>query len=247
MALVNLENNKRHYYYEEEMKQYELLKAGNMAAVAESTRMITSCRTGHLSDDPVRNSKYLFVASTTIATRFSIEGGLDSETSYNISDLYISKMDLCGTSEAVMELHREMIACFIRHMANLKKEAVFSKPVVRCMDYIDLHLRMPVRITDLARHVNLNRNYLSGLFAKETGIPVSGYIMRRRIDTARNMLRYSVYSSAQIGEILAFSSQSHFIRCFKKLEGMTPGEYRRMQFRQNILEAAGNRKDLKET
>ena len=40
MAFVNRENNKRHHYYEEKMKQYELLKAGNMAAVAENTRMI---------------------------------------------------------------------------------------------------------------------------------------------------------------------------------------------------------------
>ena len=106
------------------------------------------------------------------------------------------------------------------------------------MEYIDLHLHMPIRLAELAEHVKLNPSYLSVLFKKETGVPVSEYILNRRIDTAKNMLLYSEYSASQISEILTFSSQSHFIRVFKKKEGMTPREYQVLHDRDSLRAAA---------
>lgn len=241
MAYINRENRFRHHYYDEEMKQYVLMKAGDMEAVGESNRMMTSGLNGHLSDDSVRNMKYLFVANTTIATRFAIEGGLDSEIAYNISDLYINKMDLCQTVDEVLEVHREMFAYFTKRMAELKKKSVFSKPVVQCMDYIDYNLHTSIKIAELAEYVDLNQSYLSTLFKKEMNISISDYILKRRIDTAKNMLRYSEYPAAQISEILAFSSQSHFIRCFKKLTGTTPNEYRKLHYCENFEAALEER------
>lgn len=237
LTYINRENNFHHHYYDEEMKQYELLKAGNLAGVEESTRMMTRDFDVHLSEDSVRNVKYLFVACTTLATRFAIEGGLESETAYNISDLYIRKMDLCQSVDEVMNLHHDMFTYFTNQMAKLKKESIYSKPILQCMDFIELHLHLRIKIQELSEYVHLNPNYLSTLFKKETGVTISDYIMQRRIDTAKNMLRYSSYNAAQIGNILAFSSQSHFIRCFKKHTGMTPNEYQKLHFRKSILAA----------
>ena len=95
---------------------------------------------------------------------------------------------------------------------------------------------------DLADHVSLNPTYLATVFKKETGLTIATYIMRRRIDTACNMLRYSEYSASQISEILAFSSQSYFIRCFKQIKGMTPYEYVQRHSEENI--EAARKKDL---
>ena len=76
---------------------------------------------------------------------------------------------------------------------------------------IDAHLHTTLRVAELAAVVSLTPAYLSAAFKKETGVPVSEYIMKRKIDTASNMLRYSEYSASRISEILAFSSQSLFI------------------------------------
>lgn len=172
---------------------------GQEITYTEAVVFMPKMLNGHLSDDSLRNVKYLFVANITIATRFAIEGGLDSEIAYNISDLYINKMDLCQTVDEVLEVHREMFAYFTKQM-----------------------------------YVDLNQSYLSTLFKKEMNISISDYILKRRIDTAKNMLRYSEYPAAQISEILAFSSQSHFIRCFKKLTGTTPNEYRKLHYYENF-------------
>lgn len=234
LAYINRENGFQHHGYAEEMKQYQLMQVGDPEAVEESQRMMRRMFPVGLSADPVRNVKYLFIANITLHTRFAIEGGLDGETAYNASDMYIRKMDLCPSVDEVMELHREMTAYFTNKMANLRKEKVISKPIVQCINYIEAHLHTPIRIRDLADLVSLNPTYLATVFKKETGHTITDYILRRRIDTACNMLRYSEYSASQISEILAFSSQSYFIRSFRQIKGMTPHEYVQRHSEENI-------------
>ena len=50
------------------------------------------------------------------------------------------------------------------------------------------------------------------------------------MEAAQNMLKFSDYTYAEISAILAFSSQSHFIRVFRKQTGYTPKEYRNKFF-----------------
>ena len=66
----------------------------------------------------------------------------------------------------------------------------------------------------------------STLFKQETGMGIASYIRKKRMEAACNMLRYSDIPYAEIAQILAFSSQSHFIQVFKADTGMTPHEYR---------------------
>ena len=77
-----------------------------------------------------------------------------------------------------------------------------------------------------SEHVHLNPTYLSELFKRETGTAISQYITDKRMEAAENMLKYSEYSFDEIAQILAYRSQSHFSKVFKKHSGMTPGEYR---------------------
>ena len=58
------------------------------------------------------------------------------------------------------------------------------------------------------------------------GMGIASYIRKKRMEAACNMLRYSDIPYAEIAQILAFSSQSHFIQVFKADTGMTPHEYR---------------------
>lgn len=174
MEFINRETGWHHHTHAEDTWQFELLKAGDMRAVEEGILRFNSANTGHLSDDPVRNRKYLFVTSVTQACRAAINGGMDSERAYNISDLYIQKMDILETEEEICKLHADMMTFYTKEMAELDRKRVYSRPVVICMDYILL----------------------------------------RKLEAARNMLKYSEYSYAEISAILAFSSQSHFCRIF---------------------------------
>lgn len=231
MEYLHRETADRHHTHTEEMYQYDLLRMGDPKAVEEGVRMFSSNLPGHISDDPLRNYKYLFVACITLASRSAIAGGMDAERAYNISDLYILKMDTLQSVDEVKALHAEMFAFYTKEMAALDKAAVYSKPVILCIDYIYNHLHETIRTQDLAAQVGLNRSYFSTLFKKETGQSVSAYILSKRIEAAQNMPRFSEYSYAEIAAILAFSSQSHFIRVFRSQTGYTPKSFRNRFFR----------------
>jgi len=79
----------------------------------------------------------------------------------------------------------------------------------------------------------LNENYLSKLFKKETGVSVSDYIRDKKVETAKNLLKFSTLSYLNIGTALAFSSQSHFIKVFHQATGYTPKEYQKLYYRSN--------------
>lgn len=220
------ENGRRHFADAEDMQLYELLRTGDPRAVNKAVRMFAMNSPNHVSDDPVRNFKYLFVASVTLACRAAIAGGMESETAYNVSDLFVRKMDQLESIEEIRMLHAEMFAFYTAEVARLDKKAVYAKPVVLCLDYIYEHLHEPIRVSSLAEFAGLNPSYLSTLFKKETGVSISEYVLAKRMEAAKNMLKFSSYSYAEIAAALAFSSQSHFTRVFKRQTGYTPKAYR---------------------
>ncbi len=222
-----------HHSYDEEMRQYEYIKQGNMLGIEESKDMFTSSKTGVLSDDPLRNTKYLFVASMTLVTRFCIEGGMEAETAYTLSDLYIQQADQCTSVTAVETLHTEMVTDLTQRMAAHQKKAVLSRAVLLCMDFIYYNLHTSITVRALAEHAGLSPSYLSRLFKKETGYSISEYIRRKRVEAAENMLKFSDYTYSEISNYLMFSSQSHFIKVFKEITGYTPKSYRNRFFRHN--------------
>jgi len=171
----------------------------------------------------------------TLTTRFAIEGGMEQETAYNTSDLYIQTVDNCTSIDQVRTLHEETCVHFVEQMRKLKKQDIYSKQVIHCIDYIYEHLHESIKINDLANAVNLNPNYLSVLFKKEMGIPVSEYIRRKKVEAAENMLKYSTYSLTEISEYLAFSSYSHFASIFRKYTNYTPKKYSKEFFRISSL------------
>ena len=200
--------------------------------------MFASRLTGHVSDDPLRNLKYLFVASATLASRAAISVGMEDERAFNISDLFIRQMDLLQSLEEVRELQAEMIAYYTKEVAALDKKKVWSRDVLRGMDYIYEHLHESLSARDVAAYVGLSRSYYSTLFKNETGVSLSGYILGKRVEAAKNMLSYSDIPLAEISAILAFSSQSHFNRVFRQQTGYTPRSYR-MRFSERSENTAG--------
>ncbi len=237
----NSERGFAHTPHNVDMLQYEYLKEGNMAAVAASEKVFHPEMQGHLSDDPVRNIKYLFIINTGLASRYAVEGGLDMETAYAISDLYIQRVDRMNSIDEIMMLQKEMIAHYTSQVAQSKKKVIFSKPIIMCMEYIDVHITDSFLLSDVAEYVKLNPNYLSMLFKKETGLSFSAYLQRERIEISKTLLTHSDYSFSQIASSLAFSSQSHFTKVFREHTGLTPAKYRNQYYRKSIT---SNRKEI---
>ncbi len=231
LTFEHREDQFHHHTYDEDMYQYELLRRGDPKALEIGKRMFEGPTTGSLSDDPLTNYRYLFVASITLACRFCIEGGMPAEDAFNISDLYIRQMDSCRSAQEVFALHDTMFRDYLTRMQAVLRREIYSRQVHLCMDYIERNLQQPLTVEILAKELKLSPTYLSALFRKEAGVVLSEYIRRKRIDTAKTLLQYTEFSCLEIAEYLCFSSDSHFAHVFREYTGMTPTDYRKASFR----------------
>ncbi|HPF42505.1 MAG TPA: AraC family transcriptional regulator, partial [Bacillota bacterium] len=70
-------------------------------------------------------------------------------------------------------------------------------------------------------------------FSKQTGMTLQKCILKMKIHESENMLRYTHQSVGEISTSLAFCSQSYFTEVFKKINGMTPADFRK-RYKQSI-------------
>ena len=181
---------------------------------------------GKLSDNPVTNLRYHFVVTAAMITRFCMEGGMAMEEAFGLSDEYIRRMDCCNNMAEIVYVHDQMALDYVCRMRNLKKRIASSKQVAEAIDYIYVHIMDRITIQDLASAICVSPAHLSRIFKQETGVSVSEYIRQRKIDMAKNLLRFSDYDFVEIAVMLSYSSQSHFIQHFRSQVGMTPKAYR---------------------
>ena len=230
----NAENGYIHPTHHEDMLRYYYLQQGDMRAVEEGYRTLNATMQGTLSKDPVRNMKYLFVVTTALAARITVEAGVPLEEAYSISDLYIQKMDLLDSVEDVRELIKAVYTTYVKTVQKFKKSNTYSKPIMRCLNYIASHFNETITLEALAAEVGLHPNYLSVLFKKELGETLRDYLLRNRIQVAKSLLSHTEYTYTQISNSLAFCSQSHFTQVFKAQTGYTPKQYRMKFYDTNI-------------
>ena len=78
---------------------------------------------------------------------------------------------------------------------------------------------------ELGNVVQMSHHYFSRLFKATTGITPRQYIIRSRIERAKNLLQQNKLSIANIATEVGFVDQSHLNRHFKRLVGITPKSY----------------------
>jgi AraC-like DNA-binding protein len=231
----NMEDYRIHTPYSDEIAVLNCVREGNIAGLESTYKTLPQIKYGNMSNNPLRLLFYGCIANTTLVTRYAIEGGLEEETAFTLSDIYIRQMENCRTLYELNILNEKMAVDFTKRVAEAKtsKQLSFKKPISKCIDYILRNLHNKITLNTLANEVNLAPKYLSCLFRKETGQTLSSFIEDKRIHEAKNLLTYSQYSYSDISHSLSFYSQSYFISIFKRKVGMTPKEYRERNAQSN--------------
>ena len=91
-------------------------------------------------------------------------------------------------------------------------------------EYLEDNLAENVSLEDLARLTNLSPFHLTRVFREEVGMPPHAYQMQARLGRARELLLRGL-PVARVAQETGFADQSHLTRRFKRLVGVTPGNY----------------------
>ncbi|MCV3215326.1 AraC family transcriptional regulator [Plectonema radiosum NIES-515] len=92
----------------------------------------------------------------------------------------------------------------------------------KVIDYINAHLEQDLSLTELAALVQMSPHYFSHLFKQSVGISAHQYVIRCRVERAKNYLLQGDLSIAEVAYKVGFANQSHLNRHFKRLLGITP-------------------------
>ncbi|MNZ81475.1 Arabinose operon regulatory protein [compost metagenome] len=129
-----------------------------------------------------------------------------------------------------------MIDYLVKHTLNHLSDELTSRlanvthsRIKEIITYIHHHFDQEISIQSLSEKFYLSPTYLSQLFKKEVGENFVEYLSHRRIEYACKLLAETEMTVSQIGEKCGFNDYFYFTRIFKRLNGMTPTQYRDAQ------------------
>ena len=112
----------------------------------------------------------------------------------------------------------------------LKNKLVFdeaAKLMEQIREYIDCHYMENLTAAALGNEIGISQGYLSQLIKKETGKTYSELIQQKKLEKAKELLRYSEKTVGEIAQETGYSDYYYFTKTFKRLTKMTPSEYRK--------------------
>jgi AraC family transcriptional regulator len=100
-------------------------------------------------------------------------------------------------------------------------------PAERLIAFVDENLGGNIGLTRLAAIAGYSPDHFARLFKRAFGLSPYQYVLQRRLERAKSMLRDNSHSIAEIAISCGFASQAHFHTTFKARTGVTPRAYRK--------------------
>ncbi|MBP3971892.1 helix-turn-helix domain-containing protein [Bacillus sp. WL1] len=220
------QDNPDNYSISLEQKFFSQIKEGNKENVIKYAYSFPQEDAAIVSNgDQLRNQKNNGIIAITLATRYAIAGNLPSDIAFSLSSLYIQTIEQLDNMYSVNRLIEDALCTFADRVKEYKTKK-YSNTITICLNYVSNNIYHEISLNELADFLGVNPTYLSKLFKKEVGIPLSLYIQRERIEEAKKLLTLTSYSLTDICLWLNFNDQSYFTRVFKKITAMTPKQYR---------------------
>ncbi|MDE5442335.1 helix-turn-helix domain-containing protein [Bradyrhizobium sp. CSA207] len=99
--------------------------------------------------------------------------------------------------------------------------------VKRACERLESDLRGKLSLAKIAAEFDLSVSHFSRAFRVSTGLPPHQWLLRQRVNTAKQLMGVRGLSLAEVAIAAGFANQSHFTRVFSSMVGVSPGMWRR--------------------
>lgn len=149
------------------------------------------------------------------------------------SALFRELYDIAGSADYIRDMRINEKLCSLLTLlmeSSWNRENRIREPrkmdIRQVRSYLDEHFREKVTLESVAGRFFVDKHYLARRFRAEYGTTVTQYIHHLRITEAKWMLRFTDKTVEEIGLSCGAGELPYFSRLFKKLEGISPTEYR---------------------
>lgn len=166
--------------------------------------------------------KFRMLELFVLITRSMLLAGAKIDSLYKLTENYIKYTENLNDIHSYSAWLKDILNDFISEII-LKRKRLGR--INKAIDYINQNLNKKVTLSEIASYVGLSKSRFSYLFHKEFGETFSDYILKLKIDKAKELLNNTSYTISDIAYALSFYDQSYFTKVFKKITGNTPKNY----------------------
>lgn len=148
-----------------------------------------------------------------------------------IDDLY----KLALSADYIRDMHineklNALLSILMEHSWNPEKAGSGRKrpELGKLKEYLDHSYTERIVLDDLVKKFYMDKSYMSRIFKETYGVTIIAYVEEKRITKAKSLLRFTDMTVDEIGNAVGMRDANYFSRRFRKTEGMSPREYRKM-------------------
>lgn len=108
--------------------------------------------------------------------------------------------------------------------------------ITRIISYVKTYYNKPITLSDIASHVDMNPSYISRKFSQCTGMTLTDYVKRLRMENAKELFSTSKITVKEAAATVGYADAHLFSKEFKRYTGMTPTEYLKPNHGKNTIQ-----------
>lgn len=156
--------------------------------------------------------------------------GLAMAPFLHINDQAIGQIYQTTSQENISVIASKAVDAYLEQL-----EAAAVKPenpnITLMTDYIDKHYPNNLTVEAIADAACLSPGYAGRIFKEQLGLPIMDYVLKVRIDKSKKLLLNPHYQIQAIAEKVGYGDAGYFTKVFRKFEGITPTQFRKIHKR----------------
>lgn len=212
------------YAFENQLMQ--AVAQGNLALIDQLFSRENSIRYIPRMENTLRDYKNYMIVFNTILRKAAEQGAVHPVYLDQLSSKFARKIESLS-SVIDHSLEREMLHKYCLLVRNYSVKG-YSPIIQKVINQIDLNLTSDLGLKALSEMFNISAGYLSTLFKKETGVTLTDYVNKKRVEHAILLLNTTQLQIQTIASYCGVLDINYFTRIFKKFTEVTPKKYREM-------------------
>ncbi len=211
------------YFYQKENELLAKVRTGNVqevkALLNDLLGYVLFSQGGRLETVRIRA-----IELTTLLSRVAMDGGAKEDIIYDLNSNLLPVLyreqnldNLCLELQEVVENFMSAMFC------ELDKGNLYIRKALR---YMEDHYHEHLELATLAEYVHLSPSYFSTLFRQVVGVSFREHLGSIRVEKSKQLLLSTDYCLADIAVAVGFPDQSYYCKIFKRIVGLTPGQFR---------------------
>ncbi|RDW21358.1 hypothetical protein CWR48_02835 [Oceanobacillus arenosus] len=157
-----------------------------------------------------------------LSLKFNSIQNFEPKYSISVAEDFITK------AETIFQIEETLKSALIKIIKKIEDIDKVSRrtEIVKAQNYVLMNLDKKISLKDVANYLYLHPSYFSRLYKKDTNENFIDFVIKSKMERAKELIDSSNVTMGEISEMLGFDSKSYFFKTFKKQFGISPTEYK---------------------